>query len=93
MIKYKQWIKETLQNNIVNYNNTEYLHVHKWLIKDLSQRNLMMVIREFPESEGGGGLQDLPNYQVVVYYHLLTNDIRLAMVRTITSFLYQMVFM
>ena len=54
MIKYKQWIKETLQNNIVNYNNIEYLHVHKWLIKDLSQRNLMMVIREFPESEGGG---------------------------------------
>ena len=37
------------------------------------------------EWEGGG--QDLPNY------HLLRNDIRLAMVRTITSFLYQKVFM
>ena len=76
----------------MNYNNTEYLHVHKWLIKDLSQRNLKYGYKRIPR-EWGGGLQDLPNYQVVVYYHLLTNDRRLALLWTTSSFLYQMVFM
>ena len=38
----------------MNYNNIEYLHVHKWLIKDLSQRNLKYGYKRIPREWGGG---------------------------------------